>query len=102
MRMPEPMHVAKWSVGLNRSPAPVSVAINHIPILIIDEPSFITGPARIAVFEQSGIGEHYRVRLISSERLNNLLEIVDVSRAARAIKPEFNEVAIALGQLLQF
>ena len=71
------------------------MAIDHVPVFVVDDAGFVADPARIAIFEEPGIGKHDRVGLIGAEGLNDLLKVVDVALLSGAVEPELDQVAIA-------
>src|ERR1700678_3802105 len=100
--MPEPMQVAQWSVGLDGTPAQVAVAVDDVPVLVGHAAAFGAYPAGVAVFEEAGVGEDQGVGLIGAQRFNDLFEVVDVAATAGSVEPEFDQVAVAGGQFLEF
>src|SRR5437879_1643141 len=99
--MPEPVVLMQRCVCLRRPPAKVSVAVKAIPVLIGNDPIFISCPADISILEQRSISKHERVRLLDAKGLDDTWKIVDMALAASAIQPEFNQIAVLGGQLIE-
>src|SRR5262249_9735362 len=53
------------------------------------------------VFEQAGVSKDQRVRLVSSQLLDDSWEIVDVPGTSGAIEPELHELTIVQRELVQ-
>ena len=92
--MPEPVLVAQGGIGFDRAPVQVPMTVNDVPILVGNLAAFVAYPACVAVFKESCIGEDDGVGLVSAQSFNDLIEVIDVASAARAIEPEFNQVAV--------
>jgi len=88
------MQVAKRSVGFDGTPAKVAVTVDYVPVFIRDATALSAYPASIAIFEKASVGKDDGVGLISTQRLDDFFEIVDVARAAGSIEPEFDQVAV--------
>ena len=55
--MPEPMQVAKRSVGFDGTPAKVAVTVDYVPVFIRDATALSAYPASIAIFEKASVGK---------------------------------------------
>src|SRR5581483_1690246 len=97
--MPEPMQFAEWCVHLDWAPAQLPVAVDDVPVLVINLAGFISSPARVTVLEESGVGKDDGVRLVGAQRLDIFVEVVDVASAARSVEPPFDKLAITRRQL---
>src|SRR5580698_8368732 len=100
--MPEPVSLAQRSVGFDRAPSQVSMAVDDVPIFVRNLSVFVSNPANVPVFEKTDIRKHKSIGLVGAELFDDAREVVDVTSAAGAIEPEFFEVPIALCQLVEF
>ena len=75
--------------------------VNHVPVLIGNNPDFIPHPTNVSIFEQCHVGKNHRVRLIRAELVDNAGKVINVTGAACAIKPEFHQLAVVLHQFVK-
>src|SRR6185437_2816755 len=97
--VPEPVQLAQRGVGLDGAPAAVAMAVDYVPVFVVDQAGFVADPAGVAVLEEAGIGEDDGVGLIGAQGFDDFFEVVDVAFAAGSVEPEFDEVAVARCQL---
>ena len=76
------------------------MAIDHVPIISRDNAFLVSHPAKVTILKQSGVREHQRIRLIRAQLLDDFRKIVNMARAAGAIKPEFDKFSIVNGQFV--
>jgi hypothetical protein len=93
------VQLAQRGVGLDGTPTAVAMAVDHVPVFVVDQAGFIADPAGVAVLEEAGVGEDYCVGLIGAQGFDDFFEVVDVAFAAGAVEPEFDEIAVARCQL---
>src|SRR5262249_49932880 len=96
-----PVILTQWSIGLHRAPARKAVAIDHIPVFVGNYSVFVTGPADVAVLEESQVGENKCVRLVRAQLLDDAWKVVDMPGAPGAVEPELFQIAVALRQLVE-
>ena len=100
--VPEPVQLAQRRIGFDGTPAAVAVAVDDVPVLVVDDAGLVAHPACVAIFEEAGVGEDDGVGLVGAQGLDDFFEVVDVAFAAGAVKPELDQVAVVRGQFFEF
>src|SRR5258708_15434707 len=68
--VPEPVELAERSVYLDGPPAQIAVAVDDVPVLVVDAAGLGACPADVAVLKEGGIGEDHGVGLIGAQGLD--------------------------------
>src|SRR6185312_2586927 len=80
--MPEPMRLPQRCIGFDGSPTKLTMAVDHIPVFILDLARLVASPSSITVLEEARIREDNCVWLIGAERLHVFVEVIDVTGAS--------------------
>src|SRR5215467_13449893 len=99
--MPKPVPFMQRRVGFHRTPMQVPVPVKHVPILVWYNAIFIAHPTNVSIFEKRSVCENQRVWLSHPKVFDHAGEIVNMPFAARAIEPEFGQLAVVACELLQ-
>ena len=78
------------------------MAVEDVPVFVVDEAGLVADPACVAVVEEGCVGEDDGVGLVGAEGFEDAGEVVDVAGGASAVEPEFDEVAVAGGEFFEF